>query len=109
MALPAHREHELAYLCQHSEARALAVPGVLRDFDHQDLAGRLMAGSATLRHILVAGQDVRHTDLTALCAEPEPAPSQHWPATGNAGTPPSPIPATSRCSCSPAAPPACPS
>jgi 2,3-dihydroxybenzoate-AMP ligase len=72
MALPAHREHELAYLCQHSEARALAVPDVLRDFDHQHLAERLMAGSATLRHILVAGQDVRHTDLTALCAEPEP-------------------------------------
>jgi salicylate---CoA ligase len=35
MALPAHREHELAYLCEHSEARALAVPDVLRDFDHQ--------------------------------------------------------------------------
>ena len=72
MALPAHREHELAYLCQHSEARALAVPGVLRDFDHQDLAERLVAGSATLRHILVVGQDVRHTDLTALCSESEP-------------------------------------
>jgi salicylate---CoA ligase len=72
MALPAHREHELAYLCQHSEARALAVPDVLRDFDHQDLAERLVAGSAALRHILVAGHDVRHADLTALCAEPEP-------------------------------------
>jgi len=72
MALPAHREHELAYLCQHSEARALAVPDVLRDFDHQDLAERLVASSAALRHILVAGHDVRHTDLTALCAEPEP-------------------------------------
>ncbi len=38
MALPAHRQHELAYLCQHSEARALAVPGTLRGFDHQELA-----------------------------------------------------------------------
>ena len=74
MALPAHRKHELAYLCEHSEARALAVPDVLRDFDHQELAERLRAGSASLRHILVAGTDVRHTDLTALCAEPdEPA------------------------------------
>ena len=74
MALPAHRQHELAYLCEHSEARAVAVPGVLRDFDHQELAERLRAGSASLRHILVAGTDVRHTDLTALCAEPdEPA------------------------------------
>jgi len=69
MALPAHREHELAYLCEHSEARALAVPDVLRDFDHQQMAERLRAGS--LVHILVAGQDVHagNEDLTALCAE----------------------------------------
>ena len=71
MALPAHRRHELAYLCEHSEARALAVPDVLRGFDHQQMAEELLAASPTLEHILVAGQDVRHQDLTALCAEPE--------------------------------------
>ena len=71
MALPAHRQHELAYLCQHSEARALAVPGVLRGFDHQQMADGLLAASDTLEHILVAGQDVRHQDLTALCASPD--------------------------------------
>jgi 2,3-dihydroxybenzoate-AMP ligase len=72
MALPAHRQHELAYLCQHSEARALAVPGVLRGFDHQEMAAGLRAGSATLRHVLVAGPDARpgHTALAELCAEP---------------------------------------
>ncbi len=70
MALPAHRQHELAYLCQHSEARALAVPGVLRGFDHQAMAEQLRAGSPALEHILVAGADPRHADLTALCAEP---------------------------------------
>jgi salicylate---CoA ligase len=74
MALPAHREHELAYLCEHSEARALAVPDVLRDFDHQHMAERLRSGS-DLVHILVAGPDVHqgNEDLTALCAEGEPA------------------------------------
>src|ERR1700750_2528625 len=71
MALPAHRRHELAYLCEHSGARALAVPDVLRGFDHQQMAEDLLAGSPTLAHILVAGQDVRHQDLTALCAEGE--------------------------------------
>ena len=71
MALPAHRRHELAYLCEHSEARALAVPDMLRGFDHQQLAEELLTGSATLEHILVVGQDVRHHDLTALCAEGE--------------------------------------
>ena len=72
MALPAHRRHELAYLCEHSEARALAIPGTLRGFDHQDLAAELRSGSATLRHILVTGQETRagHEDLTALCTEP---------------------------------------
>ena len=34
------------------------------------MAEELLAGSATLAHILVAGQDVRHQDLTALCSEP---------------------------------------
>jgi len=74
MALPAHRQHELAYLCEHSEARAIAVPGVLRDFDHQAMAEQLQVGSATLRHILVASENPRHINLTALCAEsPDPA------------------------------------
>jgi salicylate---CoA ligase len=73
MALPAHRRHELAYLCEHSEARAVAVPDVLRGFDHQQMAEELLAASPTLDHILVAGQDVRHQDLTALCSEPRGA------------------------------------
>jgi 2,3-dihydroxybenzoate-AMP ligase len=71
MALPAHRQHELAYLCEHSQARALAVPDVLRGFDHQQMAEELLAASPALDHILVAGQDVRHQDLTALCSEPD--------------------------------------
>jgi len=70
MALPAHRRHELAYLCEHSEARALAVPDALRGFDHQQMAEELLVASPTLDHVLVAGRDVRHHDLTALCSEP---------------------------------------
>jgi 2,3-dihydroxybenzoate-AMP ligase len=73
MALPAHRRHELAYLCEHSEARALAVPGMLRGFDHQQLAEELLATSQTLEHVLVVGPDVRHQDLTALCTESQGA------------------------------------
>ena len=69
MALPAHREHELAYLCEHSEARALAVPGVLRDFDHQDMAAR--CGPARRRWSTSwwpARPAPGHIDLAALCA-----------------------------------------
>jgi 2,3-dihydroxybenzoate-AMP ligase len=79
MALPAHRQHELAYLCEHAGARALAVPDTLRDFDHQRMAEDLRARSATLEHILVTGQDPRHQDLTVLCAEPDPAPAAPAP------------------------------
>jgi 2,3-dihydroxybenzoate-AMP ligase len=68
MALPAHRRHELGYLAEHSEARAIAVPGVLRGFDHQAMAAELVADSATLEHVLVVGDEIRagSTDLTGM-------------------------------------------
>ena len=90
MALPAHRQHELAYLCEHSEARALAVPGVLRDFDHQEMAAQLRAGAPALRHVLVAGDEVRpgHAGLAALCAEPaSPEPPGREPASPETASP----------------------
>jgi 2,3-dihydroxybenzoate-AMP ligase len=55
MALPAHRRNELGYLVEHAEASAIAVPDVLRGFDHQAMAHEIAAGSPTLRHVLVAG------------------------------------------------------
>jgi salicylate---CoA ligase len=72
MALPAHRQHELRYLVDHSEARAIAVPGMLRGFDHQAMAGELVAELPTLEHVLVVGSDIRpgSADLTALAAAP---------------------------------------
>lgn len=78
MALPAHRQHELRYLVRHSEAAAIAVPAVLRDFDHAQMAQGLRAESDFLEHILVVGDEVPAgvTDLTALCAEPG-APASH--------------------------------
>ncbi|MEJ7770377.1 MAG: (2,3-dihydroxybenzoyl)adenylate synthase [Geodermatophilaceae bacterium] len=69
MTLPAHRKHELAYLCDHAEAVALAVPDVLRDFDHQQMGHDLVNEVETLQHVLVAGDDIRDgsVDLRALC------------------------------------------
>jgi 2,3-dihydroxybenzoate-AMP ligase len=81
MALPAHREHELRYLVDHSEARAIAVPDQLRGFDHQAMAADLVGGSPTLEHVLVAGEEIRagSTDLTALAAPPvDPADRDRW-------------------------------
>ncbi len=73
MALPAHRRTELAYLAAHADAVAVAVPDVLRGFDHQALAADLVAEVGSLRHVLVAGDANRgHVDLRAS-AEPGPA------------------------------------
>ena len=83
MALPAHRRHELAYLADHSEAAAIAVPGEVRGFDHQQLAAELVAGCPTLRLVLTTSGAIRagSTDLTALCAEPGQATDRHrWDA-----------------------------
>lgn len=77
MALPAHREHEVAYLAAHAEAVAIAVPDVLRGFDHQAMAAGIAADSPGLRHLLVLGDPVAPgaRDLRALCAAPDaPAP-----------------------------------
>ncbi|WP_433201977.1 (2,3-dihydroxybenzoyl)adenylate synthase [Dactylosporangium sp. CS-047395] len=43
LALVAHREHELRYLVQHTDARLLIVPDVWRGFDHETLAADLAA------------------------------------------------------------------
>ena len=75
MALPAHRQHELRYLVEHSEARAIAVPGLLRGFDHQAMAAELADAASTLERVLAVADEIRpgSTDLTALAAAPTDA------------------------------------
>lgn len=74
MALPAHRRSELAYLATHAEATAIAVPDVMREFDHQalahELAGDVREVTGGPWHVLVAGEQVApgSVDLRALCA-----------------------------------------
>ena len=55
MALPAHRKYELSFLTELSESRAIAVPDVIKDFDHQALAEELRATVPSLDLILVSG------------------------------------------------------
>jgi 2,3-dihydroxybenzoate-AMP ligase len=75
MALPGHRRHEMSYLVEHAEARAIAVPGVVKDFDHEQMAAEIAAQSPSVEHVLVAAPEVRapHVDLTALCEPPDDA------------------------------------
>ncbi|MCO4251262.1 (2,3-dihydroxybenzoyl)adenylate synthase [Pseudarthrobacter raffinosi] len=55
MALPAHRKYELSFLTELSESRAIAVPDVIKDFDHQALAEELASSIPSLELILVSG------------------------------------------------------
>lgn len=59
MALPAHRRYELRHLIDVSESRALVVPDVSKDFDHQQLALALRAELPGLDEILVLGGSPR--------------------------------------------------
>ncbi len=70
MALPGHRQHELGHLVALSEARAIAVPAVHRDFDHEALAHELRDLSESLEIVLTSGGVVRDgsLDLDAMCA-----------------------------------------
>lgn len=71
MALPAHRRHELEYLAEHSGAVAIAVPDVLRDFDHQELAEAIRDAVPSVRHIVVLGKaNPGGIDLRELCEPP---------------------------------------
>lgn len=69
MALAAHRRHEMTYLAGHAEARAIAVPDAVRDFDHQAMARAIADVTPTVEHVLVAGDDVLpgSENLRALC------------------------------------------
>lgn len=66
MALPAYGRHELSYLAELSQARAIAVSGDA----HQALARTIADGAELMEHVLVAGPGVLpgHEDLHVLCA-----------------------------------------
>jgi 2,3-dihydroxybenzoate-AMP ligase len=73
MAVPAHRRQEIAAVAEVAQARAVAVPGVLKGFDHQAMAREIVDASQTLELLLVAGDDVREGShgLAALCRPAE--------------------------------------
>ncbi|MEU8887878.1 (2,3-dihydroxybenzoyl)adenylate synthase [Streptomyces sp. NPDC048442] len=63
-ALPAHRETEIRYFCEFTEAVAYVVPDRHAGFDHRDLAAKVRAEVPTLRHVFVVGDPGEHTALT---------------------------------------------
>jgi 2,3-dihydroxybenzoate-AMP ligase len=70
MALTPYRRHELSYLAELAEARAIAVADTIKGFDHQALGHEIAAAIETVEHVLVAGTVIEpgSLDLRALCA-----------------------------------------
>jgi 2,3-dihydroxybenzoate-AMP ligase len=68
LALLAHREHELAYLAELADVRAIVVPDTWQGFDHQGLAAELAASLPRPCGVFVLGDDVArsNTDLRSL-------------------------------------------
>ncbi|MGJ9413523.1 (2,3-dihydroxybenzoyl)adenylate synthase [Aeromicrobium sp. CF4.19] len=80
MALPAHRRHELNHLAGVSEARAIAAPDRLRDFDHQALAHDLCGALPDLDHVIVLGKaEQGATALEDLLAPGSDGPGEGGP------------------------------
>ncbi|MEU7043615.1 (2,3-dihydroxybenzoyl)adenylate synthase [Streptomyces varsoviensis] len=65
-ALPAHRESEIRYFCEFTEAVAYVIPDVNGGFDHRELATKVRAEVPTLRHVFVVGDPGGHSEHTAL-------------------------------------------
>ncbi|MFI1253057.1 (2,3-dihydroxybenzoyl)adenylate synthase [Streptomyces netropsis] len=65
-ALPAHRETEIRYFCEFTEAAAYVIADTSGGFDYRDLATKVRAEVPTLRHVFVVGEPGEHTALTDL-------------------------------------------
>lgn len=76
-ALAAHRRNEISYLCDYSEAVAYITIDTHFGFDYRTLAREVVAGTKTLRHVIIAGDAGEFLPLSELEAEPieVPAPS----------------------------------
>jgi 2,3-dihydroxybenzoate-AMP ligase len=67
LALPAHRESEIRYLCELSEASAYICADRDGDFDY-----RTMARGLPVEHVIVDGEPEEFTALPSLDADPVP-------------------------------------
>ncbi|MBD8499323.1 (2,3-dihydroxybenzoyl)adenylate synthase [Paenibacillus arenosi] len=55
-ALPVHRENEIVYLCEFSEAAAYIIPDKDAGYDYCELAAKVKKAVPGLRHVIVAGE-----------------------------------------------------
>lgn len=66
LALPAHREHEIAALSSLTGASAYVIADQDLGFDYRELARRVRHRTPSLKHVVVAGQAAEFVSLAAL-------------------------------------------
>lgn len=67
-ALPAHRQFEIAYFCQHTEAVAYIIADRYEQFDYRQLAREVQQTSPNLKHVVVLGEAAEFHSLANLPA-----------------------------------------
>ena len=80
LALPAHRESEIGYLCELAQARAYVVPDVDGGFDYRELARKVR-----VEHVVVDGDAQEFTPLSSLDIDPAEAPAGEGPEPADVG------------------------
>ncbi|WP_230409095.1 (2,3-dihydroxybenzoyl)adenylate synthase [Zooshikella harenae] len=84
MALPGHRQAEISYFCEFSQAKAYFIADKGVGFDYRALARKVMAKTTTVNHVIVVGEaeeflsfnDLLNTgNVAAVHSLPEPDPS----------------------------------
>jgi len=58
LALPAHRDAEISFFAQFTQARAHVIPSRFRDFSHQAMSREIRKKIPTLKLTLVSGEEV---------------------------------------------------
>jgi len=73
MALPAHRESEIRYLIEFSEAVAYAAPLAFRGFNYVDMVNKIAPSTPGLRQVLVTGPEAPAgtVSISAMLARPD--------------------------------------
>ncbi|MFJ1901142.1 (2,3-dihydroxybenzoyl)adenylate synthase [Streptomyces sp. NPDC088115] len=68
-ALPAHRETEISYFCEFTEAVAYVIAAEHEGYDYRELAAKARAAAGTLRHVFVAAGDPGEFEALSDVAE----------------------------------------
>jgi 2,3-dihydroxybenzoate-AMP ligase len=66
LALPSHRDAEISFFAQFTQARAHVIPSRFRDFSHQAMSREIRKKIPTLEFTLVSGQEVEDDFISIM-------------------------------------------